>query len=421
MFYGGAGGGGKSQAIWFGALQFVDVPGYSALILRRTYADLAKPGALMDRSKEYLAGTGAVWNERDKKWTFPSGASISFGYLAHENDKFQYRSSEFQFIAFDELTDFTESQYTFLFTRLRKKAGGPLADVPLRMRSASNPGGPGHGWVYNRFVDDRKRKPGRVFIPATMADNPSIDKEEYLKSLANTDPLTRDQIERGDWNAVVGGRFKPEWFFRYRMRGEYIILQRPGETRERTHHIFQLPMFITCDPAASAKNTADYTVAGVWLQTPLNEIALMDADRFQADGPDIPPRLQLLWDKWRRHPGGVWIEAVAANDAVYKLSHRTAMPARVLSPLSQDKLVRATPAMNYAATGRIWLPPSGLVPGMPLDEIESEWYRFTGDEKKDANDDAVDMLSYAVRIVMANSIAPSPAEAVPMVMGGMYG
>jgi hypothetical protein len=92
VFYGGAGGGGKSQSLWYGALQYVDVPGYAALILRRTYADLAKPGALMDRSKEYLHGTGARWNERDKQWRFPSGAVISFGYLQHEDDKLQYKS-----------------------------------------------------------------------------------------------------------------------------------------------------------------------------------------------------------------------------------------------------------------------------------------------------------------------------------------
>src|SRR5579862_6576537 len=114
VFYGGAGGGGKSESLWYAALQYVEVPGYAALILRRTYADLSKPGALMDRSRDYLADTEATFNERDKRWTFPSGASITFGYLQHENDKFQYASSEFQYIAFDELTHFSESQYTFL-------------------------------------------------------------------------------------------------------------------------------------------------------------------------------------------------------------------------------------------------------------------------------------------------------------------
>jgi hypothetical protein len=44
VFYGGAGGGGKSQALWYAALQYVEVPGYAALILRRTYADQARLG-----------------------------------------------------------------------------------------------------------------------------------------------------------------------------------------------------------------------------------------------------------------------------------------------------------------------------------------------------------------------------------------
>src|SRR4051812_27808590 len=47
-FYGGAAGGGKSDALLAGGLEYVDVPGYAAILFRRTYADLALPGALMD-------------------------------------------------------------------------------------------------------------------------------------------------------------------------------------------------------------------------------------------------------------------------------------------------------------------------------------------------------------------------------------
>jgi len=59
-FYGGQPGGGKSSALLMAALQYVDVPGYSALLLRRTYADLALAGALMDRARSWLVGTDAV-------------------------------------------------------------------------------------------------------------------------------------------------------------------------------------------------------------------------------------------------------------------------------------------------------------------------------------------------------------------------
>src|SRR5687767_3640230 len=60
-FYGGAAGGGKSDALLMAALRYVDVPRYAALLLRKSYADLALPGALMDRAKEWLAGSDARW------------------------------------------------------------------------------------------------------------------------------------------------------------------------------------------------------------------------------------------------------------------------------------------------------------------------------------------------------------------------
>lgn len=210
-FYGGAAGGGKSDALLMAALQYVDVPGYSALLLRRSYEDLALPGALIPRAYELLAPTGAKWNEPKKQWRFPcSKAVLQFGYLRHEKDKYRYRSSEFQFIGWDELTQFSESQYTYVsFTRKRRRAD---STVPTRIRSASNPGDVGHSWVKQRFLVEGESK-GRIFIPATIDDNKYIDKDDYVKSLNNLDPITREQYLRGDWNVrPEGGMFKREWF-----------------------------------------------------------------------------------------------------------------------------------------------------------------------------------------------------------------
>ena len=118
------------------ALAYVDVPGYRALLFRRSFPDLNLPGALMDRAREWLGGSAARWNAHDHVWTFPSGASLTFGYLENEKDKYRYQSAELQYIGFDELTQFAESQYLYLFSRLRRLAGSA---VPLRMRAASNP------------------------------------------------------------------------------------------------------------------------------------------------------------------------------------------------------------------------------------------------------------------------------------------
>ncbi|MFN7135392.1 MAG: terminase large subunit domain-containing protein, partial [Myxococcales bacterium] len=162
--YGGAAGGGKSDALLMAALQYADVPGYSAVLFRRTYADLAKPEALMDRANEWLRGADAKWNEQRKQWRFPSGAVLSFGHLEHENDKYEYQGAAYQFIGFDELTQFTRTQYLYLFSRLRRLKGLP---VPLRVRAGSNPGGVGHEWVFDRFFTNRG---SRVFVRSLLED-----------------------------------------------------------------------------------------------------------------------------------------------------------------------------------------------------------------------------------------------------------
>lgn len=219
-FYGGAAGGGKSDALLMGALQYVHVPGYAALLLRKTYADLALPGAIMDRSKDWLSPVqGARWNENEKQWRFPSGASITFGYLQTSNDRYRYQGAEFQYVGFDELTQFDEIDYTYLLSRLRRPADGPLSHVPLRMRGAANPGGRGHKWVKRRFIDRQpntddpedtpERCQARVFVPAKLADNPHVDREAYAQALSGLDPQTRAQLLGGDWNAREPG----DWVF----------------------------------------------------------------------------------------------------------------------------------------------------------------------------------------------------------------
>lgn len=198
--YGGAAGGGKSSALLMAALEYVHVPGYAALLLRRTYADLALPGAIMDRSHDWLQGSGAIWNDRDKRWTFPSGATLSFGYLDTQRDMYRYQGAELQFIGFDELTQFPEQPYRYLLSRLRRLAG---SGVPLRARAASNPGGIGHDWVRRRFVessDDDRR-----FVAANLGDNPHLDAAEYRRSLAQLDSVTRRQLEEGIWIRDAGG------------------------------------------------------------------------------------------------------------------------------------------------------------------------------------------------------------------------
>lgn len=200
--FGGAAGGGKSSALLMAALQYVDIPQYSAILFRKTYADLALPGALMDRFRLWISMHEDVhWNNNTYIATFPSGARISFGYLNNTNDYLRYKGSEFQYIGMDEVTEIRESDYRYLFSRLRRPATGELSKIPLRMRVASNPA---PNWVRQRFIVEG-RDAGRIFVPSKLADNPGIDADSYRQALSELGPIERRRLEMGDWWATTLG------------------------------------------------------------------------------------------------------------------------------------------------------------------------------------------------------------------------
>ena len=208
--FGGAAGGGKSSALLMAALQYVDVPNYSAILFRRTFADLNLPGALMDRFRGWMSEYPDVhWDGADNTATFPSGARITFGYLANADHHLRYQGAEFQFIGMDEVTHIRQQHYQYLISRLRRPAHGPLSQVPLRMRSASNPD---TNWVRQYFIVEGPEK-NRIFIPSFMDDNPGLDVESYRDSLSKLDPVTRQKLEFGDWWSIENGSmFKRDAF-----------------------------------------------------------------------------------------------------------------------------------------------------------------------------------------------------------------
>ena len=213
ILYGGAAGGGKSVAQLMGALQFVDIPGYSAILFRKTYADLSLPGALIDMSKQWLmpfVETKEVkWSEKEKQYVFPSGATLNFGYLESDNDCYRYQGAEFQYIGMDEVTHIDPVNYRYLFSRLRKPK---TLQVPLRFRATANPGGQFGEYYYQRFFVEGPEK-GRIFIPAGIDDNPYLDAEAYRESLDELDPVERERLLNGNWEIKAqGDMFSRHWF-----------------------------------------------------------------------------------------------------------------------------------------------------------------------------------------------------------------
>lgn len=211
LLYGGAAGGGKSDALLMEGLRQIDHPHYRAIYFRRTFPNLQK---MIDRSWEIFPHHGGKWNGELKRWQFPSGAIYKFGHMKDESDKYNYQSDEYAYIAFDELTQFTETQYLYLHSRCRS----PHAGMRCYIRAASNPGNIGHAWVKRRFIDpippyqtliDEKTGLSRCFIPAKVYDNKILVDADplYLKRLEGLPENDRRMLLEGDWDVFAGQAF----------------------------------------------------------------------------------------------------------------------------------------------------------------------------------------------------------------------
>jgi hypothetical protein len=218
--YGGAAGGGKSDALIELPMYWIDHPEFRAIILRRERDDLQE---LIDRQKLYYEQfvPEMQWNESRRRWEAPWGATIQMGAAEHEDDILAFKSFQYSLILFDELTTWTLKQYLFMFSRNRVKGGTGL---PLYIRSATNPGDIGHQWVFDRFIENRVpyriynvpvdvagigvRNITRQFIPATVFDNPMLEnREEYIVGLQQMGGELADAMLWGKWSAFEGQFF----------------------------------------------------------------------------------------------------------------------------------------------------------------------------------------------------------------------
>jgi hypothetical protein len=214
IFYGGAKGGGKTDWLLFDFItpDLIKKPNYRGIIFRRTFPRLRE---IIDRSFLYFIGQ-ADYNKQDRCWTWPSGAKLFFGHCQFEEDKYDYQGHEYHYVGFDQLEEFTESQYEFL----RAQARSSDKDIIVRTRATGNPGNIGHLWVKRKFIDLRepmivyKNEHGltSMFIPAKVYDNPSLMDNDpmYVKRLQSLPEQDRRALLEGDWNIFAGQYFK-EW------------------------------------------------------------------------------------------------------------------------------------------------------------------------------------------------------------------
>lgn len=211
VLFGGAAGGGKSYGQVIDALLFaLQYAGSKQLILRRTFAELDK--SIIRTVLGMYPRDIFSFNSSAHTGRFMNGSIIDFGYIANEKDVYQYQSAEYDVVRFDELTHFTETQYIYLISRVRG-----ANTFPKQIKSSTNPGGVGHTWVKERFVDPSPPNTwfvgtdgvDRIFIPSLLSDNkPLTDADpNYRKRLEALPEKERKALLYGDWNIFEGQYF----------------------------------------------------------------------------------------------------------------------------------------------------------------------------------------------------------------------
>ena len=219
VLYGGAKGCAKSDAILFASLSQIEKPRYKALILRQTFPEVQE---LIDRSQLAFPqmSNAPHWNGGLKRWTFPGGTIVQFGYCSTKDEVQRYHGQEWAYIGFDEVGDVPDEQ---VWVMLQAENRCPNPDVLLFMRGTANPGKPGHPWIKRRFIDKcgkhgekvykyEYKMPGglvatisRRFIPARVTDNPVYANDAtYMAKLFSLPEMLRRQLLYGDWEAGFG-------------------------------------------------------------------------------------------------------------------------------------------------------------------------------------------------------------------------
>lgn len=214
--YGGGVGGGKSELLlWLPVIYgFHEYPQFHGIIFRETFPQLE--ASLIPRAINiYKRIFNASYNEQKHLFTFPSGARIRMSYLDHDEQVKDHDTNEYNYAGYDELTAFTYRRYNYIASaRVRSSS-----NLPSFTRAAATPGGQGHIWVRERFIEpareggvlifDRNSNTRRIFIKALITDNPYLLRNDpnYINRLRNLPEHEVKALLGGDWWVFSGQVF----------------------------------------------------------------------------------------------------------------------------------------------------------------------------------------------------------------------
>lgn len=506
LLFGGAAGGGKSDWLLMENLRFCDLPGFSGIVFRRQLTDLKQSGGLIPRCAEWLGphvDAGKCRYAADEhKWYFKTrwpgtdipgpDAIFQFGYIGEATIRERYMSAEYNRVNFEELAQWPDDvDYLFMNSRIRKNVclihktdskGDPiyvkgcrycdtLSQIPLGLRSASNPG---PAWIKRRFgiIPDPTQYPNRhaalvaisegakirwvgtnsdcPFIPSYVDDNKALNANEYRKMLRNLPEHERSRFEDGNWESRRNSRFKRHWqkfirlhvpeamlhsetpLFRYEEDGtrtplhydindysySYVDIDRQGNTSISEPIPFRTlsTIFTTNDPAVTSKKgpadegrTSDKHSNGVIATWGQTKDNHLLWLNNKRFRKEIPEFVQSVIDTNIIYkPRYNKVECNGVGVGVAQYLERAGIPVRK-TYRKTDKVENSLSAQMLMSNGFIFFPDNAYW----AEEAEDEVFQWTGLEAED--DDIVDALSDAapeIALSVARKISSPTASRV---------
>jgi len=404
-------------------LDGVEHRNFSGLFLRRTFAQLeGSPTSPIDFSFSLFPDHGGKPTMGGKIWKWPNGATIRFGHMQYEDSKFNYQGPAFHRVVFDELTQFTRTQFDYMFSRLRREAYFP---IPVGVRASTNPA---HNWVKTDCISleaqsaikqlgvydptpagmifDCPGLDGR-FLPARVADNPYYDTKEYVDRLRKRlGGMLAAQLASGDWSAIEGAVVDAENLRYYTMRGEIIVpmieLKSPIMRDSRL-----MKRFATIDTAGTSKQKAkeargkepSWSVCAIWEHWPEVGLFLRHVWREQVGWPQLKNKLKAVLHEWgnptahieNAHFGQV-LHAEIKGSKLISAKLPGMGGGQEIDGAKYDRAV-ASGLLKMIEDGQFWLPDVGTVAGASswMPEYESELLGWTGHPDETA--DQIDVSS----------------------------
>ena len=386
ILFGGSRGGGKTDGLIGDWIAHAGRYGEHAhgIFFRRSMSELEE---VQSRMMELFPRLGAKYSVSTRTWTMQGGATLRMRYLEADEDATRYQGHQYTWMAADEAGNFPSPRPLDMLRACLRSPHG----VPCRLLLSANPGGKGHAWIKERYVDPAR--PGkmfqapdgtyRVFIPSRLQDNAILMDADprYIERLKASGPswLVRAWLE-GDWNArEEGALFKREWFQPF---SEVPKLQR---------------IVMSLDTAFKTGAANDYSACSTWGVTKTG-FYLLDVWRAKVPFYDLKTIVEQLAAKWG--PSAVLIEDKASGQSlIQELRRDTRLPV-IPVKVDTDKLTRAYAVTPLCEAGRVFLPEKA--PWM--DAFFDELMMFTG--KPGPHDDQVDTMTQALNYLNAKQSVP---------------